>query len=493
MKIIILILISAFILQTTLFAQSYLKLSNILESSKAERSYALLDYDSSYFALMRNNKSFKYAETEIFDSELKYRNTFKSTNEPRNYAGAINLEGRLYMLYSYYRDNPQLKQFEDVSLWAMPMNKDSFAVGTDSFALVQPFTLKSPFYRGNFVLSPDRSKILVYDWEEEGDIDEISGLTNEITLRVYDNKFQLLWLRKVNLTPNPSGKRVISIKKIRVSNNGEAAILTDYFRNHRSYNMKEVSADPTLFFVGEDPADFSRLTPNLGNLYFNEPDFIYDQNGNIIWFGFYSNRKYHQQAGYFYIKINAERNKILSKKISPFADDLLKSILKTKKIRKNRELRNLEIQYFKITAAGDLVVSAELKPYGVSNYKSNDIIALRFDTLGGLKWGQHIFKYNSYPHSLSVFLNHYMQTDNDKVYLLFNQGIYTESGQAKAVCIDAEGNVLEKIVFSYLNQGNILCPTQSTALAEGKCFISLQSRFFKYHQAGILDFRKLFE
>jgi hypothetical protein len=194
-------------------AQHYLKLGPSLETKNTDRTYALIDADSSQYALMRSDKEFRYAETEIYDRNLNLLNNFESTKDLRNYGGVLNLEGRLYMIFSKYRLNAQLQQYEDVSLWAMPMNRDSFCVGTDSFALVEPFTLKSAFYRGNFVLSPDRSKLLVYDWEEEGDIEEVKGLTNEIMLRVYDNQFNLLWSRKVYLAPNSSGKRVMSINE----------------------------------------------------------------------------------------------------------------------------------------------------------------------------------------------------------------------------------------------------------------------------------------
>ena len=220
---------------------------------------------------------------------------------------------------------------------------------------------------------------------------------------------------------------------------------------------------------------------------------MYDAEGNIIWFGFYSNRKYFQQAGFFYIKINAARNKILSKKISSFDTDLLKSLLKKNKLKASTELRNFETAYFKISKNGDLIVSAERRPYGVANHKSHDIIVLRFDSNGTLLWSKHIFKYNIFAQSLKVFLDHYLQIDNDDIYILYNQGIYAETGIAKAVKIDRNGKMTEKNVLSYLNAENVICPTLCSPLPEGKTFINLQSRFFKYHQSGILDFRKLFE
>ncbi len=476
-----------------LWAQPYITLSESLESANTDRTYHLIHYDSTSYAVMRIDKAFRYAETELFDAKLKYLKTFVSTPDKRYYAGAINLEGRLHLLYSRFKINKELERTEDVSFWAIPMSRDSFYAAGDSIALVEPFVMYSPKYKGNYVLSPDRGKVLVYHYEEDGDIEEVEGLTNEITLRVFDNKFKLLWVRKVNLAPNPSGKRVMSIKKLRVSNKGEVSILTDYFRNHRSYNLKEVTADPTLFFVGEDPANFARLTPNLGNLYYNQIDFMYDQDGNIIWFGFYSNQKYHQQAGYFYIKINSDRTKILSKKICPFSEELLKQLLNTKKLPKIPEVRNFEMLYFKMNAEGDLVISTEFQPYGVSNFKSHNLLVLRIDPKGDLRWAKHIYKYNIFPYNLKVFLQHYMQIDGNNVYLIYNQGIYAEDGKAIAICIDEKGEISEKTIFGYLAQENVICPSLCTPLPDGRCFLSLQSRFFKYHQSGILDFRKLFK
>jgi len=359
-------------------------------------------------------------------------------------------------------------------------------------ALVEPFEMKKALYRGNFVLSPDRSKMLVYDYEEEGDIEEVPGLTNEITLRVYDNQFKLLWIRKVNLSPNPSGKRVIAIKKLRVNNRGEVAILTDFFRNHRSYSLKEVTADPTLFFVGAAQNEFARFTPNLGNLFYNQIDFMYDKEGNIVWFGFYSNRKYYQQAGYFYIRLNSNLTKVLYKKITPFDQELLKQILDKKKISADAELRNFELMQFRLNKEGELIVVAEYQHFGVNNFKSHDLLILYFEPTGSLKWSKHIYKYNSFPNDLDVFLKHYLMIDNGNLYLLFNRGIYND-GKAVVVKIDKDGWMQEKEIMTYLNSETVICPTLSYPLTNGNLFISLQSRFFRFHQYGVLNVRKLFD
>ncbi len=475
-------------------AQNYLQLSEAQERDKTARTYSLIHYDSSRYAVLRFDKQFEYAETEVYDPQLRLKQRFVSTDKFRRYGGTINIHGKMYMLYSRYRENNIEKRYEDVSLYAMPMSADSFKVQQDSIALIEPFNMESNLYRGNFVLSPDRSKLLVYDYEEEGDIEDVRGLTNTINIRVFDTEFNLLWKRKINLAPNPSGKRLISIKKLRVSNEGEVAILSDYFRDKRSYSLKTVTADPTLFFVGQDPKHFMRFKPNLGDRFYNQLDFMFDDFGNIIWFGFYSNKKYYKQAGSFFIKINADRTKVLEKKIQPFSPELLKALLGRKRLpRKNPEIRNFKLVQFWLANNGDIVVSAEYQPYGVSNFKSHDLLVMRLSPSGDIRWAKHIFKYNSFPDKYKILLSHYMYLYEDDIYLIFNRGIYNDRGKAVAIRLDLNGEMTEKEIFNYQQQNEVLCPSISYPLPEGKLFLNLQSRFFKYYSFGILDLPKLFE
>jgi hypothetical protein len=478
----------------SIIAQDYLKLSTPQERDQTDRTYSLVHFDSSRYAVLRFDRQYKYAETEVYNPQLKLVNKFITTDKRRRYGGMINIQGKMYMLFSRYKENNIKKLYEDVSLYAIPVSSDSFKLAKDSTALIEPFDMESNLYRGNFVLSPDQTKLLVYDYEEEGDIEEVRGLTNTINLRVFDTDFNLLWKRKVQLAPTPSGKRLIAIKKLRVSNDGEVAILTDFFRDKRSYSLKMVTADPTLFFVGKDPKHFLRFKPDLGDRFYNEIDFMFDQKGNIYWFGFYSNRKYYQQAGSFFIKINADRSRILEKKIQPFSADLLKALLGRKRLpRKHPEARSFKLVQFRLANNGDLVISAEHQPYGVSNFKSHDLLVMRLDPSGEIRWAKHIFKYNSFPDRYKAFLSHYMQLHQDKIYLLFNRGIYKDSGKAVIIELDDKGNTREKEVFTYRQQTELICPTLSYPLPNGRIFINLQSRFFKYYSFGILDLPLLFK
>ena len=107
-----------------------------------------------------------YAELEHFDADLNFIKTYVVTQKSRKYIGVINIANKMYLLYFRYIENKQENTHDRVSLYAKQINPDSFCLAQDSIELIEPFRMTSNYYRGNFAVSPDNSKILVYDYEE---------------------------------------------------------------------------------------------------------------------------------------------------------------------------------------------------------------------------------------------------------------------------------------------------------------------------------------
>ena len=489
-----LLLIALFISYGTnvIVAQDYIIKSQLREQGETSKTHTLLNYDSTGFYALRFNKHMTYAELEHFDADLNFIKTYVVTQKSRKYIGVINIANKMYLLYFRYIENKQENTHDRVSLYAKQINPDSFCLAQDSIELIEPFRMTSNYYRGNFAVSPDNSKILVYDYEEEGDIEEIRGLTNKIKLRVFDSKFKMLWTRTVNLSPDGGSKRTVSIKKLRINNKGEVAILTDIFRDHRSYSLRTVTADPTLFFVGKQKSDFSLFKPNLGDYFFNQVNFTFDTKGNILWFGFYSNQRYYQQAGVFYIKINSERTKVLIKKQHKFSEKLIAQLLNKKRTNAKMEARSYKLVHWRLTQDGGIVLSAEIQPSTSYNFRSNDILALRFSSDGEIQWANHIFKNGNQPRKQKVFLSHYLFTQSDNCYLFFNKGLYSD-GYASAVQIDSVGSIKQRKFYTYEKQQELFCPLLSFSLRSPSVFLCLQDRYFSSYRFALLDFKKLFE
>lgn len=462
------------------------------ERDKTTKTHTLLDFDSTGYYALRFDKTLSYAELEHYDPKLKFLKTYVVTDKARKYVGVVNLSGRLFLLYFRYKENKKENTHEQVSLYAKPIIRDSFKLGADSLELITPFTVSSNYYRGNFAVSPDRSKVLVYDYEEEGDIEDVTGLTNKITVRVFDSKLQLLWKRKVNLSPNGGAKRMVAIKKLQVNNAGEVAVLTDVFRDKRSYSFRQVTADPTLFFIGKERNNFSLFKPNLGDFYFNQLDFTFDRAGNILWFGFYSKQRYYQQSGVFFIKINSTRTKVLVKKRHEFSRAQIATLLNKKKIGKKAEARSYRLINWRLTKEGGVVLSAEHQPPGNLSFKSHGVLVLRFDTLGDIKHFNYVYKFGEQPRKQRVFLSHYLSLEDDYTYLLFNRGLYSD-GKAVVARINPEGTVEERQFYTYQTQQELFCPLLSFPLGKKQIFLCLQDRYFDNYRFALLDLKQLFD
>jgi hypothetical protein len=476
----------------SLTAQDFLTLSKLQEKNLTDRTYSLMDYDSSGYYVLRFSRGLGYAELEKYDPSFKTKKTYVITQKKRKYVGLMNLKGRLSLLYFRYIENKRDNSHERVSLYAVELERDSFNLSQDSIELIAPFKMESNFYRVNFAVSPDRSKVLVYDFEEEGDLDGVRGLSNEITLRVFDAQLHPLWKRTVNLSPDGSAKRRVAIQKLRVNNAGEVAIQTDIFRDQRSYALKEVTADPTLFFVGKERKNFALFQPNMGEFFFNQANFTFDKEGNILWFGFYSKQRYYQQSGVFFIKINQARTKVLIKKQYDFTPEQLADILNKKRVRPQAEARSYKLLHWRLTQDGGLVFSAEQQPGSGIQFRSNDVLAVKIGAAGNLQWLRHVYKHGEEVPRLKTFLSHYLCAEGDNVYLLYNQGLYAD-GYAAAVKIDAEGALRQRKFYHYQRQQELLCPMLSFRLDGPAVFLSFQDRYFSDYRFGVLDLEALFK
>lgn len=464
-------------------SQSLLRESSIFENKNRFKTYSLLSKKNESFAILRFSDDMKRNEIILLNEDLTLKSKNMGCEQIRNYAGALNINDNLFFIYSQFKENKTLEQYEQVSLWLNRIDTHLMTCNSDSFALIAPFTLKAPLYKGNLSISEDHSKIVVFDYEEEGDVEGVEGLTEEIRLRVFDKHFHLLWSRKVDLTTHSAGRRMIAVQKVKVNNSGEVAILTDQFRTIRSYQLKEVSCDPTLFFIGSEKNQILKFTPQLGDFFFNQSDIQFDKNNNLLWLGCFSEEKYHQQKGYYFIKIAADKSKVLERKIVPFAKEDLEILCS----KKTKEADHLKLIHFKINEQDEIILSFERQPYSTHFLKSHSLYILSILPNGNLKWAHPHYKYNSFKYSLQPFLSHYVINSSNYTHILFNQGLYKEGGKACLLTIEKEGKARQTTLFEYQNQETILCPLQSFQLSENKVLLSFQSEFFNKFQFGILD------
>mgnify|MGYP000862464572 CR=1 FL=1 len=479
-----------------IWAQSEaIRLSKARERAGASRTHSLLHHNDDFFYVLRTDARFTYAEFETYDSSLNFlRASDIAPKHERKYSGALNVVGNIYLLSLQYKHDAEKDIYEGVRFVAYPVDTTTMQLREDSILLVEPFRMESNYYRGNFAISPDRSKILLYDYEEKGDIEELPGLTNVVTLRVFDNQLRLLWKRRVDLAPNSTAQRMVVLKKFRINNNGTVAILTDVFRADapRTYLTKTVSVDPTLFFVGREEEEFLRYTPQLGDFFYSQSDFAFDRRGHIHWVGCYSTERYHLQGGIFYLQLNASCTRVVLKKRHAFSPELIAATLARRKPSEKRQLRDFKLASWRIhPQTNELTIALECQPPATYNFKSHQLLLLRLDTLGDMRWATPLQKWGDVGESYATFLSHYLCVQGDYAYVMYNDGIY-ENNRAFVARFDSSGNMQRRMLFRYDEQQDLLCPRLSYPVGE-QIFICLQTRFFKQHRFGLLDLRTLFK
>ena len=472
---------------------AYLLESANNKKQKTAQTHSLLHYDSAHYYVFRTDDKFRRTEMEVYNKALQLQRSAVVSDGYFTYFSPMNLLGNLYLLRMNYNYNKEEEYYENVAMRAYLISKDSLKTGKDSLTLVQPFVMKSNYYKADFAISPDKSKILVYEYEELGDIEGVRALTNSVKLSVYDINFNILWKRTIDLAPEATLNRLVALKKLRLSNEGKVGILTDIFKSAeiRTYESKRPTANPTLFFVGEQVNDFMRFTPNLGDYCYNQMDFTFDNIGDISWFGCYSAQRYYQQKGFFYIKVNKERTKVLAKQQTNFSADLVAQTL-NKKASVGRELRNFVLAAWRMLPdKSGFVFNLENRPSSTYNFKSHEVLSICINNDGTLRWAVPIRKWGNVAQNYEMFLSHYLTVINKDVYLVYNNGVNAEN-QAVAVRIDSSGRKTEKLIYRYDRQENLICPRLSYPIGEGKIFLCLQSRYFNQYSFTILDLPALF-
>ena len=397
--------------------------SDLRKNQSTRFTHALIDFDSSNYYVLRFDKNRYKAEIEQYNEQLQYVRTVQTTDKRRRYAGVMHLDSTMYMFYFNYTKSKTTDGYRNVGFYAKKIDEKTYKTTADSITIIQPFNMESNAFKGDLVLSPDRSKFLVFSYEEEGDDQQISGLSNTITLRVFDKNFVPLWERIVNLSPDGKLKRKVAIKKLRINNKGQVLILADIFTGARSYESRKVNTAPTLFFIAQSPKAISRFTPDLGKLFFKELDVSYDQEGNIIWFGFYSRKRYYMQSGIFFIKIKADLSRVLTKEKYDFSPSLIAKMMNKRKVSEKREALHFKFVQYHLTSDSGLIVTAEQQPQGGLFYKSKNILALRFNSLGGVKWKKVIKKHSVEQYKLKPFLSHHSFLVSDSLHVIFNNGV----------------------------------------------------------------------
>lgn len=467
--------------------------SEVRKSDQANRVYGLWfqDIENEDFHILRTNTHMNLAFTDVYTKDLKHIKSVETCNAKR-FSGGIALQNNPYLLELKYKYDVHIKTYTDISFVGHRLNKASDKIGEDSTIMITPFILKENIFRGNFAISPDKSKLLLYHYTEDDELG-IRGLTDEVELLVFDADLKLLWKRKVNLSPENYGKKIVVLKKFRINNQGSIGILTTIFKseNKRTYKSNTPTDIPSFFFVGRAENEFIHFKPTLPDYFFNEIDFAFDKENNIHLLGQYSTQAYMYQGGYIYMKLNATCTKVLAKTVTPYTAEFMKAAWGKNRLKYN-ELVDFYLTSWRIIAeTNEIVFTLERRSPSAISLKYQQVIVGKLDEKGQLLWINTIYKNTQEAEKYEAFLSHYMVPKENKVYVLYNSGIY-DSNKAVIVQIDEKGNMREKPLFLNRNRETILCPILTQVVGD-KLLLTMQSTYFSVYNFGLLDLEAFFQ
>lgn len=284
-----------------------------------EREYSSKDHKA---ALELYNKNLDFVKAEALELEYK--------GEPLEFEGFISLQGKHFLLSSYYN----AKEDKDY-LFARSVNLKTMKAEGDYTNLMGIYA-RQKILSAHFILaiSPDSSLLLAY-----GKSQKYEDKKERFSLAVMDRNMKVLWTKEVEI-PDPENE--INVTGYGVDNQGNAFILTtrDHFVkvkiNHNDYKRSH-----TIFAYRDNGNVVKEHEVSPEGKHIMELELKPLQQGDILCAGYYSEKEEVRLSegrvkGVFSCKINTQNGEDYDKSIQPLNIDILTSDLSSRKQEKEK-------------------------------------------------------------------------------------------------------------------------------------------------------------
>lgn len=287
-----------------------------------------------------------------------------------------------------------------------------------------------------YSLSQDSSKTLIYynsiDKKREND---------QFSFFILDENFELLWKKDVVM---PYEQRLFDVEDFVVDNFGEVHIIGKVFdKIPRERRKGKPNFKYEILSYKDGVQDAKKANVQLDDYYLDNMSILVTEAQDIICMGFYSEYGSAGIKGAYYFSIDGDTRKVKEQKRSPFSLDLLTQNLKERQVErvkrkkekgKDPELYHYTIDHIIVHAEGGITAIAEqnyVNTYTYTNangttvtthtYYNNDILIMRLEEDGELRWAERIGKLQ--VASRSTFSSYTMGLVNGNIYLIFNDNI----------------------------------------------------------------------
>jgi len=355
----------------------------------------------------------------------------------------------------------------------------------------------------DFVLSPDRTKLLVYH------NDPYEKYSNEkFSYKVFDSDLNELWSKQIEL---PYKDKNFKVSGYQLDNESNVYMLSRVTVEEESakYNKYSILA---LFQKNKEIREYDI---HLKNKPISDISFSIAPNGDLVAAGFYSNNASSEYniSGTFFLRVDEKTKEVVSSSTKDFEKEFLTQFMSDRRARKNKALYNYNIDYIFLDSVGGATVIAEQfyentvctsdprTGYSRCNYYYyyNDIIVIKIAPDGTILWTKKIPKGQVSVNDNGPYSSYFALNKNNDIYLIFNdnpKNINTVgSGKtlnnfrksvAVMVTITNEGKIIKNLLYDSSDQKIILRP--KTRLRSGTSSIIMYGQKGKIYKFGKITF-----
>lgn len=358
-----------------------------------------------------------------------------------------------------------------------------------------------------FELAADSSAFLIHH-----EFPFIRNSAESFSFKVYKTDLSLLWEKDLDL---PYGEEAFEITDYNLDANGNVFLLSGSTQKKQknprileglrkkkyvllSYDWKANKL--TEFDVSLKDKWIIAVTSGIG------------PTGDICIGGFYSNNQYFTIAGTFFFSLDTQSKSVKAKGLMAFDKEFLSKFMSEKRVGKGKELPNFYFDHLILHKDGSALMVAEQfdvtqrytqdpstgRQIVTNYYNYDDIIAIKVNPNGSIKWATRIPKEQSTTEDLSNYSSYALAEVGDDVHFFFNDNglnfsllledpesdLYSFTNIKKSVAahvaLNADGLTQRRRLFSHKETETVLRPQLYIKDSNGLIFYAQFRRDYRF-------------
>ena len=262
-------------------------------------------------------------------------------------------------------------------------------------------------------------------------------------MHVFDKEIEEVWSNEITI---PYSDELFSLQNYKVANTGDVFILGKLYQDKvRESRKGKPNFNYYILSYSYKENELDKIPVVIDGKFLTDMKIGINENNEVICGGFYSDEGTYSIKGSYFLRIDTESKKILSKSFKEFGIDFItqnmsdrqeKKAKKKKAKGKNVELFQYDLSDFVLREDGGVVLVGEQYYVRVSSYTDangntrttytyyyNDIIVININPKGQIEWAEKIPKRQVSSNDGGFYSSYALMVLEDKLYFVFNDNI----------------------------------------------------------------------